>query len=166
MFAALPYCNAKKRIKRAAMGIAGSTLPWQASAMQGEGVDWQLLHISQIHASCTDPLARPCARKPANTQPAPHPILVLSPMSTTAPSSHAEIAARAHAALAMHDTPVPSPCVTRCQIDPANGYCRGCWRSLQEIIAWQSLDDTGKRHIWRETVNRSALPPAHTQRHR
>lgn len=33
----------------------------------------------------------------------------------------------------------PSPCVAVCQLDPASGYCRGCYRTIQEIAAWTMM---------------------------
>lgn len=47
-------------------------------------------------------------------------------------------------------TPVPSPCVNVCRIDEATGCCEGCQRTLDEIAAWPSLDDAGKRAVWSE----------------
>lgn len=29
-----------------------------------------------------------------------------------------------------------SPCTGICEIDDGSGYCRGCWRSIGEIIDW------------------------------
>lgn len=43
---------------------------------------------------------------------------------------------------------VPSPCINVCRMRPASGWCEGCWRTLDEIAAWSSLDDAGKRAIW------------------
>ena len=40
---------------------------------------------------------------------------------------------------------VPSPCINVCRIDAASGLCVGCARTLDEIAAWSSLDDAGKR---------------------
>jgi uncharacterized protein len=40
-----------------------------------------------------------------------------------------------------------SPCIAVCILDPANGLCRGCWRSIEEITAWPSLDANAKRRI-------------------
>lgn len=77
------------------------------------------------------------------------------------PSAHAEIAARAQTALAAPTGEVPSPCIQRCQINPINGYCQGCWRSLHEIASWKELDDHAKRQVWRETVMRSQIESAH-----
>jgi uncharacterized protein len=42
---------------------------------------------------------------------------------------------------------VASPCIRRCSLDPVNGFCRSCWRSLDEIVAWPSLDSAAKRRI-------------------
>lgn len=36
--------------------------------------------------------------------------------------------------------PVVSPCVRRCGIDPADGLCVGCARSLDEIVRWSRMD--------------------------
>ena len=52
---------------------------------------------------------------------------------------------------------VPSPCIDVCKMDPATGWCEGCLRTIDEIIAWGSLDDTGKRRVW-------ALLPARAAR--
>jgi predicted Fe-S protein YdhL (DUF1289 family) len=62
-------------------------------------------------------------------------------------------------AAAAPDAPVPSPCISVCQIHEATGLCAGCFRTLKEIGAWRSLDDEGKRAIWRQLGDRAkALP--------
>jgi predicted Fe-S protein YdhL (DUF1289 family) len=33
----------------------------------------------------------------------------------------------------------PSPCIGICRIDPATGWCQGCWRTLDEIADWPML---------------------------
>lgn len=33
-------------------------------------------------------------------------------------------------------------------MDPATGWCEGCLRTIDEIIAWGSLDDDAKRRVW------------------
>lgn len=43
---------------------------------------------------------------------------------------------------------VPSPCIDVCKMDPATGWCEGCLRTIDEIVAWGSLDDDGKRRVW------------------
>jgi len=40
-----------------------------------------------------------------------------------------------------------SPCTGLCTLDPATGQCQGCRRTLDEIAAWPSLDDAGKRAL-------------------
>ena len=32
--------------------------------------------------------------------------------------------------------PIKSPCVKICVVDPATGWCEGCFRTLQEIGGW------------------------------
>lgn len=43
-------------------------------------------------------------------------------------------------------TPVLSPCLGICTIDE-RGYCRGCFRSLQEIGAWLSYTPAQREHL-------------------
>jgi len=52
--------------------------------------------------------------------------------------------------------PVESPCTNVCQMNPATGYCLGCFRTLEEITAWSRLDDAGKQAILREVAAREA----------
>lgn len=42
---------------------------------------------------------------------------------------------------------VPSPCVSICEMSPHNGFCLGCYRTLDEIAAWSVLDAAAKRAI-------------------
>ncbi|MFM2057840.1 MAG: hypothetical protein RLY71_2225 [Pseudomonadota bacterium] len=51
-------------------------------------------------------------------------------------------------------TPVPSPCINICRMDPARGLCSGCWRSLDEIAAWSRLPDAARREVWRLIAER------------
>ncbi len=51
-------------------------------------------------------------------------------------------------------TPVPSPCNSICRIDVASGWCEGCLRTLDEVAAWSTLNDTGKRAVWLELGRR------------
>ncbi len=43
---------------------------------------------------------------------------------------------------------LPPPCIDVCQMDPATGWCRGCLRTIDEIVAWGRLDDDGKQRVW------------------
>ena len=51
-------------------------------------------------------------------------------------------------------TPVPSPCVSLCQIDAASKLCQGCLRTLDEIVAWGQADDAAKLAVWAEIRKR------------
>ena len=42
---------------------------------------------------------------------------------------------------------VPSPCIGLCVLDPETGFCKGCFRSIEEIGAWIGLDDVGRRQV-------------------
>ncbi|WEF31896.1 DUF1289 domain-containing protein [Pseudoduganella chitinolytica] len=45
-------------------------------------------------------------------------------------------------------TPVPSPCVSLCKMNRATGYCEGCLRTIDEIVAWANASDDYKRAVW------------------
>ena len=51
---------------------------------------------------------------------------------------------------------MPSPCISVCRIDDASGLCVGCLRTLDEIAAWSTLDDAGKRAVWQAIAHRRA----------
>lgn len=61
-------------------------------------------------------------------------------------------------------TPVPSPCVNVCRMDPGTGQCAGCLRTLEEIAGWSRLEVDAKRAIWANLPDRAArrLEPATT----
>lgn len=42
---------------------------------------------------------------------------------------------------------VTSPCNSVCAIDPVNGLCAGCYRTLDEIAGWSELSDDAKRAL-------------------
>jgi hypothetical protein len=50
--------------------------------------------------------------------------------------------------------PVASPCINVCRMNPATGYCEGCWRTIDEIAAWSKLDDQAKRAVWEALAQR------------
>jgi predicted Fe-S protein YdhL (DUF1289 family) len=39
---------------------------------------------------------------------------------------------------------VESPCARICVIDEGSGWCRGCWRTLDEISHWARLTPAQK----------------------
>lgn len=43
---------------------------------------------------------------------------------------------------------VPSPCISICRMSARTELCEGCFRTRDEIAAWGSADDDGKRRIW------------------
>jgi predicted Fe-S protein YdhL (DUF1289 family) len=51
---------------------------------------------------------------------------------------------------------VGSPCINVCEMDAQSGYCRGCARTIDEIIAWSQLDDDAKRAVWKQLPARRA----------
>lgn len=56
-------------------------------------------------------------------------------------------------------SPVPSPCIDVCAIDPHTGWCVGCARTLDEISAWPTATDGQKRAILSRLAQRKE-PPA------
>jgi predicted Fe-S protein YdhL (DUF1289 family) len=46
------------------------------------------------------------------------------------------------------DSPVASPCISVCVVDPrGTGVCTGCGRTLDEIAAWIDLTDDARRAV-------------------
>lgn len=67
--------------------------------------------------------------------------------------------ASARMALASTD-PLPSPCTSVCRMSGATGLCEGCFRTLDEIVAWSRISDegeNGKRSIWSSISQRANL---------
>jgi predicted Fe-S protein YdhL (DUF1289 family) len=56
---------------------------------------------------------------------------------------------------------VPSPCVSVCAVDPAGGYCLGCYRTLDEIAAWINFDSAKRLSIWDAIARRREVADAH-----
>lgn len=54
----------------------------------------------------------------------------------------------------MSATAPTSPCTAVCVLDPASGYCRGCFRTIAEISAWVTLDAAAKRKILGDVARR------------
>lgn len=53
--------------------------------------------------------------------------------------------------------PVPSPCISVCRMDQASGLCQGCFRTLDEIVAWGRASEHDKRVVWRLIAQRAGL---------
>jgi hypothetical protein len=43
-----------------------------------------------------------------------------------------------------------------CRIDPATGWCEGCFRTIDEIARWTTLGDAEKLGVWSELTRRRA----------
>lgn len=55
---------------------------------------------------------------------------------------------------------VPSPCTSVCRMSGDTGLCEGCFRTLDEIVAWSRISDegeNGKRSIWSSISQRANL---------
>ncbi|MBB3998201.1 DUF1289 domain-containing protein [Aureimonas pseudogalii] len=53
---------------------------------------------------------------------------------------------------------VPSPCIALCVLDTATGWCRGCGRTIEEIMAWGGASDIRKAEILADLPARLAAP--------
>ena len=56
--------------------------------------------------------------------------------------------------------PAPSPCVSVCRMDDRSGLCLGCFRTIEEIIAWGRQGDREHRKVWLRVIQRAGLAPA------
>lgn len=43
---------------------------------------------------------------------------------------------------------VGSPCCSVCKMNDRSGLCEGCYRTIDEIIAWSKMGDEAKRRVW------------------
>lgn len=56
---------------------------------------------------------------------------------------------------------IQSPCVRVCQLDPDTGFCRGCYRTVDEIAGWPEMSDRDKEeclNILDERKERTSEP--------
>lgn len=51
---------------------------------------------------------------------------------------------------------LPSPCIKACRLDPATGLCRGCRRTIAEIVRWPDADEAEQGRILAEIGRRQA----------
>lgn len=49
---------------------------------------------------------------------------------------------------------VPSPCISVCQMDATTGWCKGCFRTLDEIRLWSQSGDAAKLLVWQQVEAR------------
>jgi uncharacterized protein len=45
-------------------------------------------------------------------------------------------------------TDLPSPCNSVCRMSPTTGFCEGCLRTIDEIVAWGQMTDANKRLVY------------------
>ena len=55
--------------------------------------------------------------------------------------------------------PAPSHCVSVCRMDEATALCVGCYRTIDEIMAWGRQGDSAHRRVWQQVVLRAGLEP-------
>ncbi|MGY8526298.1 DUF1289 domain-containing protein [Paracidovorax citrulli] len=60
---------------------------------------------------------------------------------------------------AQYASPVASPCRDVCRM-ASDGYCEGCFRTIDEIAGWAARSDADKRAIWRAVAQRAAASPS------
>ena len=71
-----------------------------------------------------------------------------------------QLESRAEAALiwAKADQPVASPCINVCRMTEDRSYCKGCFRTIDEIRAWSKADTDVRSQIWSNLLQRAGLP--------
>jgi len=42
---------------------------------------------------------------------------------------------------------IPSPCISICAMDEESGFCKGCFRTLEEVASWLYYTDMQKSEI-------------------
>jgi predicted Fe-S protein YdhL (DUF1289 family) len=58
----------------------------------------------------------------------------------------------------LHTGPLPSPCISVCQMNRLTGLCEGCWRTIDEIVDWSVASEAEKLQIWTAIGSRSHPP--------
>lgn len=53
-------------------------------------------------------------------------------------------------------TPIRSPCVKVCELDPATALCRGCYRTQDERDWWVAYSDSQQREVLQRCEQRRA----------
>jgi predicted Fe-S protein YdhL (DUF1289 family) len=77
-------------------------------------------------------------------------------MTTTTPT-HTPPVTLERARVLKPDQTVPSPCVSVCKMDPVNGWCTGCFRTLDELRGWGQAPDATKLAVWARVEQRQGL---------
>ncbi|MBR9825575.1 MAG: DUF1289 domain-containing protein [Alphaproteobacteria bacterium] len=53
-------------------------------------------------------------------------------------------------------TPIKTPCVKVCFVDPKAGLCVGCFRTMEELGRWTSFSDSQREDIMASLPQREA----------
>ena len=77
-------------------------------------------------------------------------------MTTTAPP-HTHPVTLERTRVLKPDQTVPSPCMNVCKMDPVNGWCSGCFRTLDELRGWGQAPDATKLAVWARVEQRQGL---------
>ena len=51
-----------------------------------------------------------------------------------------------------------SPCIGICVLDPKTGFCRGCFRTIDEIAGWVDFTAEQKRRVLAAVAERRLKP--------
>jgi predicted Fe-S protein YdhL (DUF1289 family) len=54
---------------------------------------------------------------------------------------------------------IPSPCIRICVLDGPTGWCRGCYRTIDEISHWERLTPVQKHALLARCAERRAQIP-------
>lgn len=91
------------------------------------------------------PPATPASPAPEAQTPSPPEAQLPSPPEAQAP---------AFAARPAFAGKVRSPCISVCRIDPADGLCVGCQRTIDEIAGWGAMTPAQRVEVWRLIAER------------
>jgi predicted Fe-S protein YdhL (DUF1289 family) len=53
--------------------------------------------------------------------------------------------------------PVKSPCIQVCIMDRETGFCLGCHRTMEELVAWREMSDADRSALVAELPSREKL---------
>lgn len=53
---------------------------------------------------------------------------------------------------------VASPCISICAIDESTGFCKGCFRTLDEVANWLYYTDEQKQALLATLAHRKPTP--------
>ena len=64
----------------------------------------------------------------------------------------------------MTNAPLPSPCISICQIDPVSGNCLGCYRTREEIARWSRMSQDEQQNLISDLQDRRAQATGRARR--